>query len=80
MEDKKLYKANPDFVIRKIAGEILAVPTGMTAHELNAAVILTESGAILWDCLSQHPQTKNDLADTLLDTYDIDPETAKKYI
>ncbi|MCD7946093.1 MAG: PqqD family protein [Clostridiales bacterium] len=78
LEEKRLYRANPDFIVRKIAGETLAVPTGTAAHELNAAIILTEGGALLWDCLSRSPQTRADLSGALQRTYDVDPETAAR--
>ncbi len=73
---ERRYRANPDFIVRKIAGEILAVPTGATAHRLNATMILTESGGVLWEALSSKARTQADLVAALQETYDVDTATA----
>ncbi|MCD7819125.1 MAG: PqqD family protein [Lachnospiraceae bacterium] len=76
LEEKRMYQANPDFIVRKIAGETLAVPIGTAAHDFNGAMILSEVGASLWESLSQVPQTKADLVHALQENYDVAPETA----
>ncbi|MCD8020216.1 MAG: PqqD family protein, partial [Clostridiales bacterium] len=76
LEEKRMYRANPDFIIREIAGETLAVPTGKMAHKLNALITFTEGGAFLLECMKKSPQTKADLIRLLESRYDVATETA----
>lgn len=66
----------PGFVVRKIAGETIAIPAGTAARELSGLLALNGSGEFLFDLL-QSEQTEDSLVQALLDTYDIDPDTAR---
>ena len=72
------YRANPEFILREVAGETLLVPTGKTAHRLNAAIVMSESGAVLWKRLVQASQTVKELADALVEEYEISPDEASE--
>lgn len=73
---ERRYRANPDFIVRKIAGEVLVVPTGKTAYKFNALITLTEGGAFLLERMKQTPRTKADLIGLLENEYDVTAETA----
>ena len=64
------------FIIRKVAGETVAVPTGEAARTLSGLVALSGCGEFLFDLLKDE-QTEQSLVDALLDTYDVDPDTAR---
>lgn len=66
----------PGFVVRQIAGETIAIPTGAAARELSGLLALNGSGRILFDLL-QTEQTEGSLVCALLDSYDIDRATAQ---
>lgn len=66
----------PGFVVRKIAGETIAIPAGAAARELSGLLALNGSGEFLFQLL-QSPQTEESLVQSLLDTYDTDPATAR---
>lgn len=66
----------PGFVVRQIAGETIAIPTGAAAHELSGLLALNGSGKLLFDLL-QADQTEDGLVRALLDSYDIDRVTAQ---
>lgn len=57
-ENKKRYRANPDFLLRTIAGESLLMPTGMAMSGM--MLPLSETTAFLWQLL-QEPKTVHDL-------------------
>lgn len=57
-ENKKRYRANPDFLLRTIAGESLLMPTGMAMSGM--MLPLSETAAFLWQLL-QEPKTVQDL-------------------
>lgn len=65
----------PGFVVRRIAGETIAVPSGPSAQSLSGLLALNDSGEFLFNLL-QSEQTQETLLQALLDTYDVDRDTA----
>ena len=74
MTDIKIY-SDPDVILREIADEFLLIPVGEAGIRIRGMISLTESGALLWKCLSE-PKTTAELVDVILSEYDIDRETA----
>lgn len=66
----------PGFVVRQIAGETIAIPTGAAARELSGLIALNGSGKLLFQLL-QEEQTEAALVQSLLDAYEIDAHTAR---
>ena len=66
----------PGFVIRQIAGEVIAVPAGPAARRLSGLAALNETGHFLFELL-QSEQTEESLLQAMLETYDIDEDTAR---
>lgn len=66
----------PGFVVRKIAGETIAIPSGAAARELSGLLALNGSGEFLFGLL-QSEQTAESLVQAMLDTYEIDLDTAR---
>lgn len=66
----------PGFVIRQIAGEVIAVPAGPAARRLSGLAALNETGHFLFELL-QSEQTEESLLQAMLETYDIDENTAR---
>lgn len=65
----------PGFLIREIAGEIVAIPSGKAAHRLSGLIIINNCGRFLFNLLQQE-QTEALLVDALMDEYDVDQLTA----
>lgn len=70
-----MYKVKDGFIIRKIGGQIMAVPTGKMTSEIHGMISLSESGELLWNALKDGAEIET-LADILTENYDIDKETA----
>lgn len=66
----------PGFVVRQIAGETIAIPTGAAARELSGLIALNGSGKALFELL-QTEQTEEALIQALLDSYEVDSVTAQ---
>ncbi len=66
----------PGFILREVAGEIIAIPSGEAANSLSGLVALNSSGKFLFELL-QTEQTVESLTDAMLETYDIDHDTAQ---
>lgn len=65
----------PGFILREVAGEVIAVPAGQAARRLSGLVALNETGHFLFELL-QSEQTEESLLHAMLDAYEIDPDTA----
>lgn len=70
-----MLKVKDGFVLRKIGPQTVAVPVGKRTGEIHGVVALTESGALLWEKLTEGAE-KADLVSLLLEEYEIDKETA----
>lgn len=66
-----------EFVTRKVADEILLVPTGQTAQEYNGLITLSEVGEFIWDNLEK-VQNLNEMVTLITDRYDVDSQTASR--
>lgn len=67
-------KIKDGFLLRTIAGQTVAVPTGREL-DLNLMITLNETGAFLWEKL-QSQTTEAALVASLLAEYDVDEPTA----
>ena len=65
----------PGFLIRVLAGETVAIPSGRAAHPLSGLVVINGCGRFLFDLL-QSEQTEASLLNAMTDTYDVDEVTA----
>lgn len=65
------------FIIREIASQTIAVPSGESARRLSGLISLNESGRLLFELL-QTEQTKEGLVQAFIDAYDVDTATAQQ--
>ena len=68
-----------DFVLRDIAGDLLLVPAGKSALDLNGMLTLNEVGGEIWHLL---PKVKDEeeLVSHLLDLYEVEEDELRKDI
>lgn len=65
----------PGFIVREIAGDTVAIPSGAAASKLSGLIALGGSGKFLFELL-QTPQTEESLLSAMLDTFEVDEATA----
>ena len=70
-----MYKVKDGFLVRRIGTQIMAVPVGQRTSEFHGMIALSESGALLWDALTEGADADR-LTRILLDTYEVTPEQA----
>lgn len=70
-----MYRIKEGFIVRKIGGQSMAVPTGKMTSEIHGMIALTESGELLWNALGNGAEAET-LADMLTENYDVDRSTA----
>ena len=68
-------KIKSGYVIRKIAGQTMAISVGSRVNDLHGMIALNETGAFLWECLQQE-QTAESLVRALVNEYDVTQEHA----
>ena len=64
-------KINKDFVLRRVAGEAMLVPTGKAVASHNGLFMLTETGAFLWDKIT------DGVGEELTEEYDTEKDEAE---
>lgn len=69
-------KRNDNYIVRKIAGETLLVPTGAAAREFSGLITLNELGAFIWDHLNEARDAR-ELAQKIAAEYEVDLATAQ---
>lgn len=72
-------KIKPGYLLREVAGSIVAVPLGNDSVNFNGMITLSETGALLWRKL-ENGATENELVAAMLEEYDIDDATARRDI
>ena len=71
------YSAKKCFEIKNIAGDFILIPRGSEAVDYGAVLVLNETGAFLWNEMSE-PITASELTDKLVDKFSPDVEVARR--
>lgn len=69
-------KIKDGFILRQVADTYIVVAVGEEAKKANVMVTLNETGGFLWEKLTTGA-TEDELVEAILDTYEIDEETAR---
>ena len=56
----KKYRANPDFLLREVAGEAVLIPVGEAGVFENSVISLSDTCSFLWK-LFQEPHTEEEV-------------------
>lgn len=74
-EITEVFRKNPTFVSREIAGEIILVPIRHKAGELSCIYTLNETAALTWSLLDGSHSLEQ-IRDQILAEYEIEPAQA----
>ena len=69
-------KIKEGFLLREIAGIPMVVPIGGRVIDFKGMMMLNEIGTFIWQQL-QNECTADDVLNAILESYDIDADTAK---
>lgn len=72
-------KVDKEFVLRKIAGDYIIIPTGRTVLEFNGLITVNEVGASIWNML-QKETTFETIVQRVLEEYDVAEKIAREDI
>ena len=70
-------KIKDGFILRKMGGQAVVVSVGAASKTFNGMIKLNETGELLWNKMGRDV-TEEELIQTLLETYDVSEEIAKK--
>lgn len=63
------------FTLREVAGEILVIPVGKTAMELNGMIILNPVSKVIWESLEKGA-SQDALLEAVTDAFEVEPREA----
>ena len=69
----KLYG---EFVVRQVMDNIVAIPVGQTALQLNGMILLNDVSKIIWDCLEQGTDLEH-IVMAVTDAFDVSADEAR---
>lgn len=72
-------KIKEGYMLRKVAGNYIVIAIGDEAVDFNGMITVNETGAFLWEKLTEGADRESLLA-ALLAEYDVDEETARSDI
>ncbi len=70
-----MYRVKEGFIIRKIGGYVMAVPTGTQTSDMHGMIALNETGELLWNMLEKGAEPE-ELADALAEHYEVEKSVA----
>lgn len=68
-------RRNPDLILRKIADDILLIPTGAMAQRFNGMITLNEVAGFLWENLEE-VSSRQEMTQRVIDEFEVDEQTA----
>lgn len=69
-------KIKEGFELREVCGEYIVVAHGDKNIDFSKVINLNKSAAIMWKAVADKDFSSDDLTAILLDTYDVDKDTA----
>lgn len=71
-------KIKNEYILREVAGNHVVIPVGEERTQFNGVMTLNDSGAFLWQKLSEGANDENELVEAIVSEYEVDEATAKK--
>lgn len=75
MNREEAMRLKGEFVLREVAGEIIAIPVGKTALDFNGMLCINAVSAEIWKGL-QEGKTKAEILENILEEFDVSQEEA----
>lgn len=69
-------KLHGEFILRTLQDDIVAIPVGQTALEINGMILLNDVSRVIWECLSNEC-TLAQLVTAVTDSFAVSEEEAR---
>lgn len=70
-------KIKEHFVLQEIADDYIAVPVAEEAERIKGIIKVNETGAYIWNLLTDKNMNSEELVKALISKYEIEPEKAR---
>lgn len=68
-------KLNKDMILRKVAGEVVLIPTGKMAQQFNGMITMNPAAEFIWENI-ENTENVDQLVDMIVNEFEVDRETA----
>lgn len=68
-------KLNKDLIMRKIAGEVVLIPTGKMAQQFNGMITMNPVAEFIWENIEK-TENVNQLVDLIVNEFEVEREIA----
>ena len=65
-----------EFIVRQVMDNIVAIPVGQTALQLNGMILLNDVSTIIWDCLEKGADLES-IVKAVTDAFDVSVDEAQ---
>ena len=69
-------KLQGEFVVRQVMDNIVAIPVGQTALQLNGMIMLNDVSKLIWDCLEQGTNLES-MVKAVTDAFNVSTDEAQ---
>lgn len=70
-------KLNPEYVLRKVAGEYVVVPTGKSSQKINGLITLNDSAVFIWECVVKG-MNRQEILEKTMEEFEGDKEAVEQ--
>ena len=69
-------KLHGEFVVRQVMDDIVAIPVGQAALQLNGMILLNDVSKVIWQCLEQGSELAG-IVSAVTDAFEVSPQEAQ---
>lgn len=69
-------KLRGEFIVRELSGDIVAIPVGQTALELNGMILLNDVSRVIWERLAEGSDLPG-IVTAVTDAFEVSAEEAE---
>ena len=69
-------KLHGEFILRQVMDDVLAIPVGQTALNMNGMILLNDVSKVIWNCLKEETSV-DAIVNAVTDAFEVSAEEAE---
>ena len=69
-------KLHGEFILRQVLDDVLAIPVGQTALNMNGMILLNDVSTVIWNCLKEETSVEA-IVNAVTDAFEVSAEEAE---
>ena len=69
-------KLHGEFILRQVMDDVLAIPVGQTALNMNGMILLNDVSKVIWNCLKEETSVEA-IVNAVTDAFEVSAEEAE---